>query len=139
MDLNLELLEKTGGFIKDELVKRTITLPNINTGEDIKADIYVKKLSYHSVVAETKNSGNYIATRIASSVFSKTGKPLFTVDQILGNDETVPGPLSAPLTDILLQAIAEVNDLGKTRKPQQSTQSENCGTNLSLQESAEKP
>lgn len=111
MDLSVELIEQSGAFVKDALVKKEITFTDKNTGKPVKADVYIKRLSYHTIVSEVGNQADFLAARIASSVCSKTGKPIFTAEQVSGSGGN--GALSADLTTALLNAIGEVNALGK--------------------------
>lgn len=111
MDLSLELIDQSGGFVKDALVKKEITFTDKNSGKPVKADVYIKKLSYHTIVSEVGHAGDFLAARIASSVCNKTGKPIFTAEQVSGGSGA--GALSADLTSALLNAIGEVNSLGK--------------------------
>ena len=128
MDLTLDSLKKDGAFTGAPVEKEIKWEMN---GKDFTATVYVRRLSYNSAVADImalRNRDEAVAGRIASCILDKAGKPVFTSADITGlNSDGTPimategkkkverGPLNADLTLALLQAIGEVNGLGKSR------------------------
>lgn len=128
MDLTLDSLKKTGAFTGAPVEKEIKWEMN---GENFTATVYVRRLSYNSAVADImalRNRDEAVAGRIASCILDKEGKPILTPADITGlNSDGTPimvvegekqverGPLNADLTLALLQAIGEVNGLGKPK------------------------
>lgn len=86
-------------------------------GEERRAVVFVRPLSYHSTVAElltASSTASAVAGRISACICDATGNPIFTVADITGEADPERGPLSGELTVALLAGIAEVNGLGKT-------------------------
>lgn len=84
--------------------------------EEITAIIYVKPLSYQSAVGDltaVANDGDVTAQRIAESVVDENGDTVFTAGDIDGTANPERGAISSSLTIALLNAIGEVNGLGK--------------------------
>ena len=114
MNLSRNFLIEKGSFVGAP-VKKEITWKQ--NDETFAADVYVRKMSFHSAVNEiqafTKNN-NAIAGRIAGCICDEKGQALFTVDEITGSGVyQEQGPLNGSLTLALLNAIGEVNKLGE--------------------------
>jgi len=126
VDLNIKNLRKSGSFV-GEPVKKEITL--LNGDEEVKADVWVRKLSYHSIVNDLTPSPDRLAIRIAECICDKDGGPIFRVSDVTGFDDegqavmvkdekgnkVEQGALSADICNQLLALIQEVNGLGKTQ------------------------
>ena len=101
-------------FVPTATVKKSITLTDLATGEEMQADVYVRPLSFESVAGDIRTYGgdenDAIAQRIAYSIRDEHGAPIFTASQISGEDGKA---LSPQLTYELLRVIGEVNLLGK--------------------------
>ncbi len=97
----------TGGFVSTAPVKKEITW-HTASGEQT-AIVFVRLKSYQSVMAELKSgvNGDAAAARIASSIVDEKNQPIFTIADIVGNDEH--GPMGESLTIALLNAISEAN------------------------------
>ncbi len=106
-----------GGFVSAVPVKKEIQW--FTPAGQQTATVYVRLKSYQSVMAEIQNgsTGNAAAARIASSIVDDKGQPIFTVEDIAGNDQH--GPMSESLTIALLTAISEANgvDVAPGPKP----------------------
>lgn len=126
MDL-IDVLKEEGAFTGAPVEKEIKWEMN---GQEYTATVYIRRLSYSSAVSDImalRNNGDAVAGRIASCILGPDGKPVFTPGQITGfNPDGTPikvtdvdgkeverGPLNAELTLALLQAIGEVNSLGK--------------------------
>lgn len=114
MELNIESLKQLGAFT-GRPVRKEITWPK--DGETLSGVVFVRPLGYQAAVndvlaASGRQDG--IAGRIASSIVSEAGEPVFTVEDIVGTADPERGPLDGALTMALLQAIHEVNNPGKT-------------------------
>ncbi|EKF9664432.1 phage tail assembly chaperone family protein, TAC [Vibrio mimicus] len=130
--LTVEMLKQAGAFAPAKPERREIKWIN-DSQEIIEAVIHVRKSSFITMIEESKSvadSSYLMATRIASSVVDEQGKPVFTVDDLLGNEER--GPICQSLAIALLNAIYDVNGVGKKADPKPSSQPTNSGTNLSL-------
>ena len=124
MDLTLDSLNKEGAFAGAPVEKEVTWEMN---GKEYTGTVYVRRLSYNSAVADImalRNRDEAVAGRIASCILNKDGKPIFTPSDITGlNPDGTPimvegierGPLNDSLTLTLLQAIGEVNGLGKSK------------------------
>ena len=113
MDLNMNSLSEKGGFVGPP-VKKEIEWEQ--DGEMLKATTYVRKLSYKSVYSDVHADGQadlIVAGRIAACICDAEGKPVFSAGDITGDVDPQRGALSHNLTVALLNAIAEVNSLGK--------------------------
>ena len=112
MELSVASLQEAGAFTGAPVEKE---IKWKQDGKEMVATAYVRKLSYRSAVADTKQIGkDVVAGRIASCICDKKGMPVFTVADITGDDNIERGPLNHELTIALLCAIAEVN--GYTEK-----------------------
>lgn len=113
MLLNLETLKEAGAFTGAP-VEREITWKQGDT--ELTATVYVRRLAYQAAVSDlTAMAGKHdaVAGRIAASIVDADGKPVFTPEDITGDADPERGPLDGNLTMALLQAIGEVNGLGK--------------------------
>lgn len=137
--LTVEMLKQAGAFAPTKPERREIKW--INDSQDIiEAVIHVRKSSFITMIEESKSvsdSSYLMATRIASSVVTEQGQPVFTVDDLLGNEDH--GPICQSLAIALLNAIYDVNGVGKKADPKPSSQPTNSGTNLSLPASVVRP
>jgi len=136
MQLTLDTLKSSGAFTGAPVLK-SITWAN-EDGESFTADVYVRRLSYATLVegykAATAAGFDPIAQKIASCICDAEGRAVMTAADVDGSADPERGPLCAELTEAFLQAIGEVNGLGKKKaKPKASTKS---GTNLSSAASA---
>lgn len=114
MILNKDALNNDALFI-GKPVKKEIKW--FHGDEEFKADIYVKPLSYQSAVGDltaVANDGDVTAQRIAESIVDENGDTVFTVGDIDGTANPERGAISSSLTMALLNAIGEVNGLGKS-------------------------
>ena len=117
MKLGIQELQNAGAFAGAPVEKE---IQWKQEGETLTATTYVRKLSYKSAVSDVKmfsdkNSGDLIAGRIAACICNEKGEPVFTVGDITGEADPSRGPLNHNLTVALLNVIAEVNSLGKTK------------------------
>ncbi|MDW5376841.1 phage tail assembly chaperone family protein, TAC [Halomonas sp. HP20-15] len=132
MELSIESLQKEGAFTGPP-VKRTVTWHQ--AGEEKKADVYVRPLSYHSAtsdLATLKAEKSAAAGRIAACVCKADGTPVFTIPDITGEADPERGPLNGNLTMALLGLIGEVSGLGKTAAaPAKSPTKKRSGTSSS--------
>lgn len=88
MKLSLEGLRASGGFsgapVKREIVWRD------ESGEKAVYDVYVRRLSFHTAVTDVLAAvgyGNMAAGRIANSICTEHGAPIFTPYDVTGIDE----------------------------------------------------
>jgi len=80
------------------------------------AEVYVRRLSYHSATAEVnayRTGTDGMAARIAACIVNEKGEPTMTVGDTTGASNPERGPLDGNLTMALFRVIGEVNDLGK--------------------------
>lgn len=105
--------------------------------------VYVRQRSYSTATAEMRaiyegdqsDAGLAVAARIAACIVDEQGRPLFTMADIIGNDEH--GPINDSLTSALLAAIGEVNGHGQAKK--NSSPKTNSGANSSSPASVATP
>lgn len=121
MKLTLENLKQAGAFTGAP-VEKEITWTQ--GGEEFKATVYVRRLSYNSAIEDLRalaNKTEVAAGRIASSICDESGIPVFTSTDVsegpVTNAETGEraGPLCGELAMALLSVIAEVNSEGKMK------------------------
>lgn len=113
MDLTIDALSAAGAFTSAPVRKEITWRQGDN---DLSATVYVRPLSYAVIVADIKtavDNGDAIASRIAASIVSESGAPVFTPADIVGTASPDRGPLNGNLVLALLQAIGEVNGMGK--------------------------
>lgn len=113
MDFNLKSLNEAGAFAGAP-VKMPIKWKIGKT--EHKADVYVRRLSYHTAVSEVmayRTAQDGMAARIAGCIVDEKGVPVFTIEDITGVANPDRGALDHRLTMELLRVIGEVNDLGK--------------------------
>lgn len=152
MELSVESLQKTAGCFTGPAVLKKIQL-KIN-GNEVEFDVYILKLSYHSLVREisaSKHGLDVNAARISACIVDEDGNPQFQMHDITGfypdgkpvmwknpeTDKEEPrGPFSDRISTALLSAISEVNNLGKDTGSAKKTSS---GTSSSSTESAAAP
>lgn len=136
MEISIESLAKAGSFT-GRPVKKDIEWMQ---GEELlKAVVFVRPLGYQAAVNDVlAASGRHdgIAGRIAASIVSEAGEPVFTVDDIVGAAHPDRGPLDGNLSVALLKVIYEVNNPEKTSPSPASTKS---GMSSSSPESGAKP
>ena len=123
MALNLKDLVAQGAFVSalEPTVKREITWHNVD-GEEQKADIWVRRASYHTITHTWKAAeGNqeHLAARIATMVCDEDGAPIFTVGDVLGTADPSRGAICDTLFLALITAVNEVNS-GKQKPPTKS-------------------
>jgi len=127
MELSVASLIQSGSYSPAKPERREISWINQN-GETCTASVYIRKKSFVTANIEANNyhSGiDSLTSRIVSSVADEHGKPLFEIDDILGND--AHGPICASLGMALIGAI---NALPPTT---------NSGTSSSSQALADEP
>ena len=129
MKLTVDALQAAGAFAGPP-VKREITWSS--GGEERKADVYIRPLSYQSAIGDIRaigGDGDIAASRIANSVVDETGQPVFKISDITGvnedgtpvmytdsdGEERVRGGMCESLITALLILIGEVNSLGKNQ------------------------
>lgn len=120
MALNLKDLVEKGAFVSasEPTVKREIVWHNVD-GEEQKADIWVRRASYHTITSTWKAAeGNqeHLAARIATMVCDEDGAPIFTTGDVLGTADPSRGPICDTLFLALITAVNEVNS-GKPKPP----------------------
>ncbi len=111
--LNLDNLREMGGFVGPPVEKE---IHWSNGDEEFTATVYVRRMSYRSVVARVQNlesEDDAMAAWLASCICDQKGNPIFTVGDITGEADPERGPLSSNLTVALIGAANEVNDLSK--------------------------
>lgn len=110
MELTIKNLEQAGSFVAGYEKCEVVWLQGAS---EFRADVYVRRLSYHSVVAEIQASesrNDAIAGRISACICDASGAPIFTVDDIVGaGDAEHRGAINHNLTMALLAAISKVN------------------------------
>ncbi|WP_448680018.1 phage tail assembly chaperone family protein, TAC [Pseudomonas nicosulfuronedens] len=114
MLLSIDSLKELGAF-SGAPVEREITWKQGD--KELTATVYVRPLSYSSAVSDLmaiNGKVDGIAGRIAASIVTADGKPVFTAGDITGEADPDRGQLDGNLTVALLGAIAEVNNMGKT-------------------------
>lgn len=117
MDLSIKALMAAGAFVAPPVKKEIQWHAG---GELQKATIYIRQESYVELTErwkEQEKGSDFFATRIAANILNKDGTPVFTVEDVLGSEATGHGPLSAELTIVLLNAIADANSASKGEKP----------------------
>ncbi|WP_024669182.1 phage tail assembly chaperone family protein, TAC [Pseudomonas tremae] len=133
MKLSLESLRGVGAFTGRPVEKE---IKWQQGEEEIVATVYVRPMGFQTAVNDVLSAAGRLeihAGRIAASICNEEGKPVFTVDDITGEADPERGALDGNLTMALMKAIAEVNNLGKT-KPSPTTKS--SGTSSSSPASA---
>lgn len=118
MQLNLKNLQQQGAFTGAP-VKRDVTWKTPQ-GEDVTMEVYVLRMSYRTAVSDLSSvtgKKDPVAGRIAACITNAKGEPVFTPEDITGEADPNRGPLDGNLTVALLQAIGEVNNLGKGTSP----------------------
>lgn len=113
MELSISSLKAAGAFVAAP-VKKDIKWHA--DGKPQQASIYVRVDSFHTLTKrweEQREGADATAHRIASSVYNEGGEPVFTVEDILGSEESGHGPLTAELTIALLAAIQQANGVSK--------------------------
>lgn len=128
MKLTREAVKERGGHIGPP-IKRKVEWTDGNTGELVEADVWVRRLSYYSLVTDSQHvtkqdKGGIIASRIATAIVDEEGWPIFTEGDILGIDDegnpTPDGPISSELAGNLYRLVHEVSKLGKLPSPANS-------------------
>ena len=116
MDLTLDSLKEMGAFTGAP-VEKEITWKQGD--KEHTATVFVRRLSYKSAVSDIKamqsEEKDVIAGRIASCICDKSGKPIFTPEDVTGDADPDRGPLDGNLTMALVTVIGEVNELGKAQ------------------------
>ncbi|MCK8669301.1 phage tail assembly chaperone family protein, TAC [Pseudomonas azerbaijanoccidens] len=113
MELSINALKAAGAFVALP-VKKDISWHA--DGNVQKASIYVRQDSFHTLTKrweEQREGADATAHRIATSVCNEAGEAVFTVEDILGSEESGHGPLTAELTIALLAAIQQANGVSK--------------------------
>lgn len=127
----MALLKLSDALLTGAPIKKEITFVDGNTGEEVKADVYVKQLGIaqaRSLMAmyTSKAKGEeaeieadeQMARTIAKAITDEEGEPLFTTENVMN--------FKQDLVIALLGAIGEVN----APKPKASPQKKKSGANL---------
>jgi hypothetical protein len=125
MSLDLQSLYKQGAFAGAP-VKRDITFKV--GGEEITGTVWVRRLSYRSAVDDLKaveGQEDLVAARIAHCIVDEDGSQLYQKHDVTGvyddgspvldEDGKERGGFVTTLIMALLEAIGEVNGLGKNK------------------------
>lgn len=115
MHLSIDSLREVGAFTGAP-VEKEITWKQGD--KEFTATVFVRPLSYLSAKSDLLAMGGKtdpVAGRIAASICDAEGKPVFTPEDITGEADPDRGPLDGNLTMALLQAIGEVNGMGKAK------------------------
>lgn len=118
MTLSLKELVDQGGFVKEPLEKREITWHNAE-GQELKADVYVKRASYHTITQTwraAEGHQEHLAARIATMICDENGAPIFNAGDVLGTSDKSRGAMCDTLFLALITAVNEVNS-GKPKPP----------------------
>lgn len=118
MSLSLKDLVDQGAFVSEPLVKREISWHNTE-GVEQKADIWVRRASYHTITNTWKAAEGHqehLAARIATMVCDEKGTPIFNAGDVLGTSTPGRGPMCDTLFLALITAVNEVNS-GKPKPP----------------------
>lgn len=132
--LNRDLLVSSGSYAKLLPEQREIQWYVVNeegVEQELSAVVFVRKKSFATISAEAKFSANdsQLAARIVSSIVDEEGRPVFTIEDIMGNDEH--GPICESLGMALLAAIWDVNGMGKKPDPKPSATTTSYGASSS--------
>jgi hypothetical protein len=128
MDLSIASLKAAGAFIAPP-VKKEVTWHSNGVAQT--ATVYVLQESFISLTQSWQahdSGGDLAAQRIASNIVDKDGKPVFTVDDIVGTSETGHGALCAELAIVLLAAITEANKVPEAVLEKKSNPRKSSGT-----------
>ncbi|MGI2152570.1 phage tail assembly chaperone family protein, TAC [Shewanella oncorhynchi] len=139
MELSVASLIQSGSYSPAKPERREISWKNSN-GETNKAVVFIRKESFATAQSEARNYNlgvDWLTSRIVSSIVDEHGKPLFEVDDILGND--AHGPICDSLGYALIGAINEVNGIGLKPDPKALPPTTSSGTNSSSQALADEP
>lgn len=139
MELSVASLIQLGSYSPAKPERREIEWINPN-GETCTAAVFIRKKSFLTANIEANNyhSGiDLLTSRIVSSIVDEHGKPLFEIDDILGND--AHGPICDSLGMALIGAINEVNGFGLKPDPKALPPTTNSGTSSSSQALADEP
>lgn len=113
--LTIQTLTESGSFAGPP-VKREIKWHNTE-GELLTAETWIRMASYHTITYTWKQaeaSQEHLAARIVAMVCDAEGAPVFTMEDVLGND--MHGPICDTLFLALITAVNEVNS-GKQKPP----------------------
>jgi hypothetical protein len=115
--LTLQSLQESGSFAGPP-VKREIEWVNPE-GESFKADVWVRRASYHTITDTWKQAAEnqeHLAARIAAMTCKEDGSAIFRIEDILGS------ATHGPICDTLFFAlITVVNDVNSGKKSPQKT------------------
>jgi hypothetical protein len=137
MELSVASLIQSGSYSPAKPERREISWIN-PAGDTCKATVFIRKKSFATANIEANNYNNGVdslTSRIVSSVVDEQGKPLFEIDDILGNE--AHGPICDSLGMALIGAINEVNGIGLKPDPETLPPTQNSGTSSCSQESAD--
>jgi len=109
MKLSIASLKESNAFTSKPVEKEI-------TWGDTTFTCFVRPLSYQTAVSDiaAHRGADPFAARIASSICDEEGKAIFRVEDITGEADPEKGALDPDLTNLLLIAIGEVQNLGKT-------------------------
>jgi len=110
MELSIVNLKKSKAFTSRPVEK-------VIKWGDVSFTTFVRPLSYQTAVGDiaAHRGADPLASRIASSICDAEGKAIFTVADVTGEADPEKGGLDPDLTNLLLIAIGEVQQLGKTQ------------------------
>jgi hypothetical protein len=112
MDLSLDNLKKSKAFTSRPVEK---TIEWKKDGDVHKFTTFVRPLSYQTAIGDiaAHRGADPLASRIAASICDAEGRAVFTVADITGEADPEKGALDPDLTNLLLIAIGEVQNVGK--------------------------
>lgn len=107
--MKLKDLEKAGGFVPVDGVKKSVTWKNRHTGEEFVFDVFVKRMSFGTMerflVSTNDDDRSRGAMTIAECIlFGDAGEPM-TYEQAY--------QLEPSLASVLMNAVTEVNTPSK--------------------------
>ncbi len=140
MELTLDSIKQAGGFTKSRAVKREIKWLN-DEGKEFNATVYVRPQSFVSAVALSGSLAagcpDQLTAEIVAGIVDESGKPIFTVEDLVGNEEH--GPLCDGLGMALWYEIHTVNRLGEIADPKTSALTMSSGATSPSQELVDEP
>ncbi|NWA25511.1 phage tail assembly chaperone family protein, TAC [Pseudomonas gingeri] len=114
MELSIANLKSSKAFTSKPVQKEIVWE---SEGVEHKFTTFIRPLSYQTAVGDiaSHRGDDFLASRIASSICDADGKAVFTVADLTGENDPERGAIDAALTNLLLIAIGEVQNAGKTK------------------------
>lgn len=137
--LSVDMIKQAGAFAPAKPERREIKWAS-DDGEIHEAVIFVRKKSFLTLLEESKagpdpDSNKKMAVKIVGGIVGEDGNPIFSLDDILGNEEH--GPICSSLAMALLSSIYDAEGLGKKADPKSLMTTPSSGVSLSSQASEE--